>query len=1399
MNEPLRHRLHTAFVNLCRGDYVTMLKTSLMGSACFALVACGGGGGSDSTGSNSQLGDSTVTPVASDASTSYRLSGHVTAGAASCNLSLVDANGSRIASAASDADGAYALSFDSAAISVARLEASNCVYEDEMSGERVFGANLAALIALNGQDAQRVQQITPFTSVVARRAVADGKPLRDVSINDLRTLSSDLSESLFGDTRVLNGVQPAVSTLPASSDAEDDAIAYGLLLSAVSAMGDLDTAVDYLSGVEIDSLEARERLANAAAAFELSGRNKTGRVATLALAAMETPGVDGLLKISPNGDLPTNFTFATGTSRRIDLTSYFVTDDGATVRNIYAFGIPSGMRLNDDFSIVGTPNRVGRYNVLATAYTNRGAASINFVINVRGQNAPVSTESDNEAPIVVIADGVRSGDVPFAATFSASGSRDTDGTIERYDWDFGDSTVARGFEVEHTYDVAGTYQVTLTATDDDGAKTTRSVNVTAEASTPPTSGGNQAPIVVIADGNRSGQAPFTATLSASGSRDTDGSIQRYDWDFGDGNTARGFEVDHTYREPGNYTARLTATDDDGATSSVQTTIRAIAAEPQPEQNVPPIVVIADGNRSGQAPFTATLSASGSRDTDGSIQRYDWDFGDGDTARGFEVDHRYTEPGDYTVRLTATDDDGATSSQSTQIMVRAASTPDPTPTPPPPPAPTPTPPSTPTGGAGAVELPIEVLGDDGFVREVRFDLADASGVDTLWVQCSRCGYRDGSVNPRAKGSVKLNDGPWVDMDEDTATVQGLEARMGGINGGFMTSRFTVPISGARAGSNTLRFRFNGTDGHTNGYRIVAMNLLKNGSQPQLQNRDFVFDNPASWSAFSTAQTHLSLGEDLWNGSVPLSESPISDHKILASCADCHATDGRDLKYFNYSNESIVARARFHGLSTAQGEAIASYIREGDGPAPATARPWNPPYQPGPGLDDRPVEEWAAGAGLDAVLESDEEMLPFLFPNGTSRSALLDVMDSESTLNIREMPVAVQFPDWKAWLPEVHPKDVWPNDFSTSEPMNRFNASFRDLETTPSAQMNVNRLKTVLADINWSVRQYLQRGRTDTTNGGSAWRTTTGAQMDSRDLRYTAEDARRSLASWSAVKQWELAHRSGLADEAARVYPAGQEARAWLGNGQSVHQMAPHITSENINNWSFQGAAVGDYLSSAWYQLQMTLNPGQRQAAHITPVDWPYQLRHIFETGDRYRSAREPLRLTQSLIKAYQSADNGMGTGWNGWQLRFTSPVWLYAMDVGSDTRFRHRDTWTVLDSYETGLHNSISSALLTSWLDVATEFDVDADWARVDNRGDACTRTNTNTIHLWYCVAPKNVAPRETRNGADYDFRVSFRPHHADHIYELIPMFRQQGVDSAVMDRFAEWGERMWPAGDWENR
>ena len=78
--------------------------------------------------------------------------------------------------------------------------------------------------------------------------------------------------------------------------------------------------------------------------------------------------------------------------------------------------------------------------------------------------------------------------------------------------------------------------------------------------------GNAAP-VASAGPDKSVSTGQSVSFSGGASTDVDGSIVSYSWTFGDGSSAIGLSVSHTYAAPGSYTARLTVTDSCGATGS----------------------------------------------------------------------------------------------------------------------------------------------------------------------------------------------------------------------------------------------------------------------------------------------------------------------------------------------------------------------------------------------------------------------------------------------------------------------------------------------------------------------------------------------------------------------------------------------------------------------------------------------------------------------------------------------------------------------------------------------------------------------------------------------------------------------------------------------------------------
>ena len=88
-------------------------------------------------------------------------------------------------------------------------------------------------------------------------------------------------------------------------------------------------------------------------------------------------------------------------------------------------------------------------------------------------------------------------------------------------------------------------------------------------------------------------------------------------------------------------------------------------------NQPPIVSFSYSPANPVINQTVTLNASDSKDQDGNITNYEWDFGDGGNTTNMTVpitNHTYASAGTFTVTLTVTDDEGATNATSQVITV-----------------------------------------------------------------------------------------------------------------------------------------------------------------------------------------------------------------------------------------------------------------------------------------------------------------------------------------------------------------------------------------------------------------------------------------------------------------------------------------------------------------------------------------------------------------------------------------------------------------------------------------------------------------------------------------------------------------------------------------------------------
>ncbi len=242
--------------------------------------------------------------------------------------------------------------------------------------------------------------------------------------------------------------------------------------------------------------------------------------------------------------------------------------------------------------------------------------------------------------------------VDLAASFDAGNSLDPDGSIVTYAWNFGDGQSASGptAVANHTYGAAGTYNVTLTVTDNRGGTATTTGQITVLAP-------NQLPTAAFSTNVQH----LSADFDASSSTDPDGSVVTYEWDFGDGQTDTGIAPTHVYAGAGTFNVTLKVTDNRGGTHSVTQPVTA---------TLPP-------NALPTATFTKTVTnlsvdfdGSGSTDTDGTIQSYAWDFGDGQQGTGPTASHTYTIPATYTVKLTVIDDRGGQATSTQDVTVTA---------------------------------------------------------------------------------------------------------------------------------------------------------------------------------------------------------------------------------------------------------------------------------------------------------------------------------------------------------------------------------------------------------------------------------------------------------------------------------------------------------------------------------------------------------------------------------------------------------------------------------------------------------------------------------------------------------------------------------------------------------
>jgi PKD repeat protein len=208
-----------------------------------------------------------------------------------------------------------------------------------------------------------------------------------------------------------------------------------------------------------------------------------------------------------------------------------------------------------------------------------------------------------------------------------------------WSWAFGDGTTSTAQQPTHSYASPGLYSVTLTVTTSVGSGSwSQILNVSA----------TDFPGAAFSLSPSSGTAPLNVQF-VDGST---GSPSSWSWLFGDGGVSSVQNPLHTYAAAGTFTIRLTV----NGGSYAEHTVNVSTATP------PPVANFTFSPSSGTAPLLVTFTDTST----GSPTSWAWDFtNDGTTDSVVQnPTHTYSSAGTYTIRLTATNPYGSSSTTKT---------------------------------------------------------------------------------------------------------------------------------------------------------------------------------------------------------------------------------------------------------------------------------------------------------------------------------------------------------------------------------------------------------------------------------------------------------------------------------------------------------------------------------------------------------------------------------------------------------------------------------------------------------------------------------------------------------------------------------------------------------------
>lgn len=357
--------------------------------------------------------------------------------------------------------------------------------------------------------------------------------------------------------------------------------------------------------------------------------------ARIVVNAAPTARIAPLKRIAPNEVLALDASPSFDTDGKITAVRWFFNNEDKSKR---------GYRTSKKFATSGV------YPVRVEITDNSSAPNETSVLNtsIEVNHAPEPNAGQDVATDKLL------------VSFSAAKSSDADNSELHYSWDFGDGNTATGRDVAHLYKSAGSFPVTLTVNDGEGlANSVQRDAIRVNINHTPVAKISAASVACAGD-----QVLFDATTSS----DADADLLKYEWDFGDGQTAVGASPVYQFKSSGYFKVTLKVTDNSGLANATATASHLVYVSSAPVAN-------AGAAQTVCANTVVSFDGSASSGGDKALTSYEWDFGDGSLGGGMKPTHVFTKEGTYQVRLTVgvaeNGDCSTTSSDIVEITVLPA--------------------------------------------------------------------------------------------------------------------------------------------------------------------------------------------------------------------------------------------------------------------------------------------------------------------------------------------------------------------------------------------------------------------------------------------------------------------------------------------------------------------------------------------------------------------------------------------------------------------------------------------------------------------------------------------------------------------------------------------------------